>query len=185
MRRKHQVGRVPGGFRLYLDSQGLAKGTIKNYTYAVSTWLHWCEDHDVEPDKPERADLRAYIGDLLATHSRANTELMKIGLRRYFTYLIEEEGYEGENPVTNLTIRKRETEPAEPFTREELGRMLLACRNHQERAVYLLLVAGGLRRGEIYGITRDDVNPETGTIRVLGKGHQYRSPSSFLRTAGP
>lgn len=174
MRRKHQVGRVPGGFRLWIESQGLAKGTVKNYTYAVSTWLAWCDDNDVEPQKPERTDLRAYLGDLLATHARSNVELMKIGLRRFFTYLIEEEGYAGDNPVTNLTIKKRETEPAEPFTKEELGRMLLACRNHQERAVFLLLVAGGLRRGEIYGIVRDDVNPETGTVRVLGKGHQYR-----------
>lgn len=173
-RRKTVVGNVPGGFRLYLDSQGLAKGTVKNYVYAVASWTAWCDDHDVDPCKPERADLRAYLGDLLAIRARSNVELMKIGLRRFFTYLIEEERYEGENPVTNLTIKKRETEPAEPFSRDELGRMLLACRNHQERAVYLLLVAGGLRRGEIYGITRDDVNPETGTITVLGKGHQYR-----------
>lgn len=175
MRRRSQVGaKVPGGFRLYLDSQGLAKGTVKNYTYAVSAWVMWCEEHDIQVENPSRNDLRSYLGDLLATHSRANVELMKIGLRRFFTYLIEEGRYDGDNPVTNLTIKKRESEPAEPFTREELGRMLLACRNHQERAVFLLLVAGGLRRGEIYGIRRDDVNPETGTIRVLGKGAQYR-----------
>lgn len=175
MRRRSQVGnKVPGGFRLWVESQGLAKGTVKNYCYAVASWVTWADDHDVDPYKPERADLRAYLGDLLATHARSNVELMKIGLRKFFTYLIEEERYEGENPVTNLTIKKRETEPADPFTKDELGRMLLACRNHQERAVYLLLVAGGLRRGEIYGITRPDVNPETGTVRVLGKGHQYR-----------
>jgi site-specific recombinase XerD len=136
--------------------------------------MTWCDDHAVKPNAPERADLRAFLGDLLATHARSNVELQKIGVRRYFTYLIEEGLYQGENPVTNLTIKKRETEPAEPFTKDELGRMLLACRNHQERAVYLLLVAGGLRRGEIYGIVRDDVNPQTGMIRVLGKGHQYR-----------
>lgn len=173
-RRSWSDVKVPGGFRLWLDSQGLAKGTVKNYSYAVMTWIKWCDDAGVDRNAPTRAHLREYLGDLLATNARSNVELLKIGLRRYFTYLIEEGLYEGENPVTNLTIKKQEVEPAEPFTRDELGRMLLACRNHQERAVYLLLVAGGLRRGEIYGITRDDVNPETGTVRVLGKGHQYR-----------
>ena len=137
-RRKTMVGSVPGGFRLWIESQGLATGTVKNYCYAVASWTSWCDDHDVDLYKPERADLRAYLGDLLAIRARSNVELMKIGLRRFFTYLIEEERYEGENPVTNLTIKKRETEPAEPFTKEELGRMLLACRNHQERAVFLL-----------------------------------------------
>lgn len=175
-RRRSRVGsKVPGGFRLWIESQGLAKGTIKNYVYAVAAWVTWCEDHDVNAYRPERSDLRAYLGDLLATRARSNVELMKIGLRRFFTYLIDEEKYPGDNPVTNLTIKRREIEPAEPFTKDELGRMLLACQSHQERAVYLLLVAGGLRRGEIFGITRADVNPETGLVRVLGKGNKYRA----------
>lgn len=174
MRRRHQVGRVPGGFRLWIESQGLAKGTVRNYVYAVSTWQQWCDENDVSVYDPKRDDLRAYLGDLLASHARSNVELMKIGLRRFFTYLIEDGRYTGDNPVTNLTIKKQETEPAEPFTKDELTRMYLACRNHQERAVYLLLVAGGLRRGEVFGIVRNDVDVERGTIRVLGKGHQYR-----------
>lgn len=183
-RRKLQVGTVPGGFRFWLESQGLAKDTIRNYSTAVGIWAGWCAEHGFPRDNPQRADLREYIGYLLQIRARSNVELLKIGLRRYFTYLIDEGRYEGPNPVTNLTIKKRETEPTEPFTKEELTRMLLACRNHQERAIFLLLMGGGLRRGEIYGITRDDVNLETGTIRVTGKtGPRYNKPGRFVLEA--
>jgi integrase/recombinase XerD len=166
--------RYEAGFRFWLESQNLAKDTIRNYVTAAGIWFSWCDGKPIDPYNPEREDLRAYLGDLLRTRAPSNVELLKIGLRRFFGYLIEDEKHPGPNPITNLTLRKRETEPAEPFTREELARMLIACQNHQERAVYLLLVAGGLRRGEIYGITRDDVNLDTNRIKVLGKGHQYR-----------
>lgn len=156
-------------FRFWLESQGLAAGTVKNYVYGARTWLDWCQENDVKALDPARDDLRTFMGDLLASHSRSNVELMKISLRRFFTYLIDGAHHPGPNPVVNFPIRKREAEPAEPFTRDELAKMLAVCRNHQERAVYLLLVGGGLRRGEIYGIKRDDVNVETGTIRVDGK----------------
>lgn len=171
---RRQVDKVEAGFRFWLESQGLAPATIKNYLYAARYWKQWCDENEVEVTNPEREDLQAWLGSLLKEHSTGSVDLRKIGLRKFFTYLIDTKRHPGPNPVTDLHIRKRETEPAEPFTREELTRMYIACHNHQERAVFLLLVGGGLRRSEIYGITRDDVNVEEGTIRVLGKGHQYR-----------
>lgn len=173
MRRKW-LDKVESGFRYWLESRGLAKDTVRNYVNAANMWMHWCEEEEVEPLKPEREDLQAYLGDLLRVRAYSNVELLKIGLRRFFSYLIDTKKYEGDNPVTNLPLRKRETEPSEPFTRDELARMLIVCRDHQERAVFLLLMGGGLRRSEIYGIKRDDVNVETGTIRVFGKGSQWR-----------
>lgn len=172
--RRRQVDKVEAGFRFWLESKGLAEGTVRNYLYAAATWRTWCDENEVAVTDPDREDLQAYLGDLLKHRSTGSVDLLKIGLRRFFTYLIDTKKYAGANPVTDLHIKKRETEPAEPFTREELHRMYIACQNHQERAVFLLLVGGGLRRSEIYGIRRDDVNLEEGTIRVLGKGHQYR-----------
>jgi integrase/recombinase XerD len=165
---------VEAGFRYWLESQGLANDTVRNYEYAARVWNAWCDDNELDPLHPDRQDLRAYIGFLLQSRSHGNAELLKIGLRRYFSYLEDTGQHPGPNPVKDLPLRKRETEPAEPFTRDELARMYVACQNHQERAVFLLLMGGGLRRSEVYGITREDVHLDSGTIRVLGKGHQYR-----------
>lgn len=166
--------KVGSGFRFWLESQGLAKDTVRNYYYGANIWMQWCEENDVSPQAPKRTDIQAYLGELLQVRAHSNVELLKIALRRWFSYLTDTERYTGPNPVANLPLRHRETEPPEPFTREELTRMYMACANHQERAVFLLLVGGGLRRSEIYGIRRDDINLEAGSVRVLGKGHQYR-----------
>lgn len=172
--RRRQTDKVGSGFRFWLQSQGLAKDTTRNYWYAANIWMTWCEENEVSAVSPTREDIRAYLGELLQTRATSNVELLKIGLRRFFSYLADTGKHPGPNPVTNFPLRQRETEPAEPFTREELARMFIACANHQERAVFLLLIGGGLRRSEIYGIRRDDINLEAGTVRVLGKGHQYR-----------
>lgn len=172
--RRGKVNKVEAGFRFWLESQNLAEDTVRNYVYGANTWLHWCEENEVDSLDPEREDLRAYLGELLKVRAYSNVELLKISLRRFFGYLMDIKKHPGPNPVTDLPLRKRETEPAEPFTREEFARMLIACTNHQERAVFLLLMGGGLRRSEIFGIKRDDVNLETGMIRVLGKGSIYR-----------
>lgn len=172
--RRRQGYKVSSGFRFSLEAKGLAPNTIRNYMSMVDKWLSWCEENDVPHLSPEKDDIRAYFGDLLRDYKPSYAELARSSLRIFYTWLIDDGVIQEPNPASKIPLKHREIEPSEPFMRPELARMMLACQNHQERAVFLLLMGGGLRRSEIYNISRDDVNEEQGTIRVLGKGRQWR-----------
>jgi site-specific recombinase XerD len=172
--RRRQGYKVSSRFRFSLEAKGLASNTIRNYMAMADKWLSWCEDNEVNHLEPSPDDIKAYFGELLRTYKPSYVELARTAIRIFYAWLIEEGDIPEPNPAAKIPLKHREIEPSEPFTRDELARMMMACQTHQERAVFLLLMGGGLRRSEIYGITRQDVNEEQGTIRVLGKGHQWR-----------
>ena len=90
----------------------------------------------------------------------------------FFNYLVDA-GLLPNNPAERLKPRRPQSRPVQPFTQQELMGMLTACKTPQDRAIFLLLLGGGLRRDEVFQITRAHVNFEDGTITVLGKGARY------------
>lgn len=175
---------MEAGFRLWLEATGKARSTIHNYIVGAGIWLSWCEANEVDYFHPSREDVRAYFGEMLTRLERSTVALRHSAMRIFYGYLLEESLYLGPNPATWVSLRKVDPPPVEPFTQDELQRMCAACKTHQERAVFLLLTCAGLRRGEIYSITRADINQDTRTIRVDGKrGVRHVRPGATVVTA--
>lgn len=65
----------------------------------------------------------------------------------------------------------------EPLTRDEAGRLENAARSPKERLVVWMLLDLGLRRNELVGLRRQDVDWQTGRLTVRGKGGPYGSQS--------
>lgn len=57
--------------------------------------------------------------------------------------------------------------PIEPWDPDEVSRFLDAARGHRWFGAYLLLLAYGMRRGEVLGLTWDNVDLERGTFQVV------------------
>ena len=171
--RSRRAGNAVDGFRFWLESQGKARSTIKNYVGNVRRFIAWCDTHELDYLRASREDVTFYLGDMLAHLMPTTVQLRVIALHVFYDYL-EQEKFVKFNVAREVTYRRAQARPTEPFTRNELRRMLEACQSFQERAIFLLLVGGGLRRNEVYGIKKEDVNFEARTISVLGKGNQYR-----------
>ena len=68
------------------------------------------------------------------------------------------------------------------LTEEQVGRVISACegespRQRRDRAIVLLLARLGLRAGDVAGMRIGDIEWESGTLRVSGKGgYQVRLP---------
>ena len=62
----------------------------------------------------------------------------------------------------------------DPFTEDELRRLLAVADHPRDRALLMLLISGGLRASELIGIHTDAISWKTGTSRVLGKGSKVR-----------
>lgn len=172
MRRKIWGGGVDG-FRYWLEAKGLAKATIKNYIGTMKTWERWCSSQEIDYPQAGRDEMTAWLGGLAETQLQSTVRLRLLGLRVLYDYLLDEE-LVASNPARLIRLRRQIARPTDPLSRDQLGRLILSCQSYQEQATLLLLIGSGLRRGEIFRIRRDDVNFETGTLKILGKGGQYR-----------
>lgn len=172
MRDLIRMGAVDG-FRFWLEAKGLAKTTIKNYIGTVKVWENWCSGMETDYRQAGRDDMTAWLGRLAETQLQSTVRLRLLGLRVFYDYLLDEELVD-DNPARKIKLRKQEARPTDPFSHDQMGRLLLACQSYQERATLLLLIGSGLRRSEVFRIRRDDINFEARTIRILGKGSQYR-----------
>ena len=70
------------------------------------------------------------------------------------------------NPAKHVELPKQEKKEMRPFTKEELSVFFEACEENRHFIIFFLAVATGMRRGEVFGLTWDNVNFETGTIEI-------------------
>lgn len=172
---RRRAGDVEAPFRFWLAAQGKAQATIDNYLEALRAWKRWCAENEVNPFRGVTLqELVAWRADMALRLAPSTASLRTIGVRVFFNYLVDA-GLLPNNPAERLKPRRPQSRPVQPFTQQELMGMLTACKTPQDRAIFLLLLGGGLRRDEVFQITRAHVNFEDGTITVLGKGARYRT----------
>lgn len=104
-------------------------------------------------------------------------------LRHLFNWAIAE-GLIEESPLANIKVKPPKEKPVEPYTQEELRKLIAVCEydfangdrflGSRNKAIILLFVDTGLRRGEMAGLKVFDVDLEKGRIVFVGKGGWHR-----------
>lgn len=61
------------------------------------------------------------------------------------------------------------------LSKGEIQRMIEGCGNGKHKLIITLLYSTGMRRAEILGLKTTDLDLESGTIRVHGKGNKFRT----------
>jgi len=164
------------GFLFWLEtrySQRIATVTAINYRSQARQWVAYCEDNDLDFRVATQEDMAVYLGELRRTMAPLTVRHRLTAMCILYDYAVFK-GYCKDNPARELPNPRVQGRPTPEFTQQELRRMYEACKDHRERAVFLLLLSGGLRLTEVFGVTKASVNTEAGTIIVLGKGSQYR-----------
>ncbi|WP_307825489.1 tyrosine-type recombinase/integrase [Streptomyces sioyaensis] len=70
------------------------------------------------------------------------------------------------NPATVAKAPRLEEEEVEPYSVEEVQRILLEAERHRNTARWVIALALGLRQGEVLGLQWTDIDWEAGVIRV-------------------
>ncbi len=162
-------------------------------TWTVTTWLtHWVENiaalhvsentidgyrvavyhhlipgvgahrlAKLEPEHLERfykkmQDNGSSAGTAHQAHRTVRTALNEAVRRRHITI----------NPATIAKAPRLEEEEVEPYSVEEVQRILLEAERHRNTARWVIALALGLRQGEALGLQWKDVDWEAGVIRV-------------------
>jgi integrase/recombinase XerC/integrase/recombinase XerD len=99
-------------------------------------------------------------------------------LHRFFAFLKEEKVI-GETPLLTMHPPKKPKYIIKPFSHDQISKLLALCDDSnflgaRNRAIIMTFGDTGLRLSELAKIQLEDVNIQTDTIRVMGKGNKER-----------
>lgn len=158
---------------LYLAAkklEGLSPKTIKDYRLKLGTFAKHINKlvGDISTN-----DIRMYLG-LYHDKNMASTIDSKLStLKSFFSWLQEEEMIV-KDPAKKIKPVKGNSRLRTALTVEELELMREACESLRERALVEFLYATGCRLDEVHKLDKDDVNWNSLTATVIGKGDKER-----------
>lgn len=117
-------------------------------------------------------DIRAFLASF--EHLKMSSISKKLSvLKSFFGWLADEEII-AKDPTRRIKPPKKEQRMPKALTIEELEMIREACKTRRERALVEVLYATGGRLSEIHALNRSDVNYQSMSARVIGKGNKER-----------
>jgi integrase/recombinase XerC len=167
--------------------------TVRAYDSDLSQFLAFLAAHvgrrrpDLVAADLDRANIRAFLGDL---HTRGNSRASaarKLAAIRTFARYLRREGFIDGDPVALVGTPKREHRLPAHLAEAEMSRLLdmpdtSTPLGRRDRAILELFYASGLRLSELVSLGLEDINLSSRVVRVLGKGGKERIVP-FNRTA--
>ncbi|UCG09925.1 MAG: tyrosine recombinase XerC [Dehalococcoidia bacterium] len=154
--------------------------TVRNYTTDLLDFFQFVKTRGVgslgEVDKHILRDYLAHLSDRKLV--KASIARKMSALRSFFGYLVREDIIDT-NPAAAISSPKLEKRLPSFLTVEETVRLLTIPdlakpEGLRDRALMELLYASGLRVSELVSLNLEQVNLETGEVRVWGKGAKER-----------
>lgn len=194
---------IESGFAHYLVAErGLSAATVINYSPTVHRFL---EERfgtgEVKLDEISPRDVHRFLLRHAPRVSRGRAKLMVTALRSFFGFL-RQRGDITSDLVAAIPAMTNWRLTGLPLSLrpEEVEALLDSCDQdtalgQRDYAILLLLARLGLRAGEVVGLTLDDLDWDTGSLIVRGKGkRQERLPlpqdvgeavANYLRQSRP
>ncbi len=135
----------------------------------------------VAPGEIERLHIRTYLADLQKDGALARATILRrmAALRSFIKYLRSTGQLKG-NPVFGVALPKRPRPLPKFLTENEMTELMSvpagtdSPQRRRDRAIVELIYSSGLRRAELIGLNRGDIDFLSGTVRVFGKGSKER-----------
>jgi site-specific recombinase XerD len=134
------------------------------------------------PDNPThvtREHVEMFLAEFADTHKPATVQTRYKCLRLFFTFLLEE-GEITKHPMANMKPPSIPETPVPIFDKEQLEALLKVADGkdfvaRRDSAILRLFMDTGMRRGELAGLTVDNLDFEQDVAYVIGKGSRPRS----------
>jgi site-specific recombinase XerD len=173
-----------------LRAQNRNPRTIDNYCRSLRGWHDWLIEQREQPELIEELR-KEHIAPYLAWRADLDapgTVLTKHRHLRAFCKWLEREELIVRSPMATLREPSVPEQPVPILTTEDLRAILATTRKDKSWAgirdytIILTLADTGVRVGELCGMTREDIDFESGTIEVLGKFSRRRRVAFSART---
>jgi site-specific recombinase XerD len=155
-------------FERHLRAKNLSAGTVASYLVGLRQFTTFLQPHGRELIQATRADLEAFIGDLLARWSPATASTRYKQLQALYRWLEDEEEI-AVNPMARMKPPVVPDKPIPVVPEDALRRLLAACAGksfeaRRDTALVTFLIDTGARRGEIAGLRLADLDYSLATI---------------------
>ncbi|MCM1134365.1 MAG: tyrosine-type recombinase/integrase [Clostridium sp.] len=149
---------------------GIKDSSIEQYIYSISSLLKFCNKDLVNITTD---DIRRFLLSYEKTVCKATANNCRRNLNVFFQFM-ENEEYIPKNPVKKIPKIKEGKKYKRFYTDLEIESMRDACVNKRELALIDLLISSGLRVSEVSNILLSEINWESRTIIIHGKGDKDR-----------
>lgn len=168
-------------FRQWFQThRGVTEPTLHQYCHGATRLIHTLGE---DPSQWEAHQVRTFILEQAQQCGSSTTQRLVTALRAFLRYL-SVQGYcraDLDQAIPAIAQWRLASLPRY-LSAEEVERVLAACegnsaRRVRDRAILLFLVRLGLRAGDVARLRFSDIEWESGTLRVTGKGrYEVRLP---------
>lgn len=149
--------------------EGLSDLTLEGYALDLRIFAEYIQK---PVEEITTGDIRAYLASF--EHLKMSSIAKKLSvLKSFFGWLADEEIIQTD-PVRRIKPPKKEQRLPKALTIEELEMIREVCITPRERALVEVLYATGGRLSEIQALDMSDINYQTMSARVIGKGNKER-----------
>lgn len=170
---------IPPLVKLYIGckkSEGLSDQSLYGYLKILEIFFSWLPK---EPSVIRSDEIRVYLYTYQQQTGVSNRTLDKYRaiIAGFFNWC-HSEGYIAHNPAAKLKPIKHDKRPRQALSQIELEYIRKACKTPRDTAIIEVLYSTACRVSELANIRMSDINWETKTIHILGKGQKHRT--SFI-----
>jgi site-specific recombinase XerD len=170
---------------LYLTScriEGKSPETVRSYRESLDIFLHAVHQEELprDPTSFTAAHVYQFLSHVASTGVSAVTQWRRQReTRTFFSWLLRHD-YIPSNPFAKVKNIKVPQKVIQPFSQEEILRLLACCdpaahKGARDRALILVLLDTGLRASELASLQLDDIDFQSQRIQVHhGKGNKQR-----------
>jgi site-specific recombinase XerD len=175
------LGGLLTDWRRHLRATNKAPSTIVSYANCATALLDYLIAHGMPTGASNvgREHIEAFLADLGDRCSPATTAKHYRSLQQLFKWLVDD----GEITASPFARMKPPAVPEQPvavLTDADLTALLATCKGNtfeqrRDTAILRLLLDTGMRAGELIGLSVGDLDDETSTAFVMGKGRRGRA----------
>jgi site-specific recombinase XerD len=171
--------RALDGYRRELQTRGASPATLRAYARDLLELAAWATDRGREPGTLAYRDLRAYAAVLSGRGLAKSSVARKLAASRGFHAHLVRAGDAPDNPAELLPTPKRDSRLPRVLGPDQVAGLLdripagspLEVR---DRALFEVVYSCGMRAEEIVNLDGEDLDFESETLRVSGKGNKTR-----------
>lgn len=167
------------GFINYMKvERGLSQNTIQSYSNDLVRFVRFIEDSGLRLNDITHEHINEYLAIISRYLSTRSTARSLSAIKGFFRFLVSD-GHLKSNPSRLIGTPRIPKRLPEILTYQEVERLLKqpdisTPTGQRDKAMLELLYATGLRVSELVGLRLENINLESGFVRMMGKGAKER-----------
>lgn len=166
-------------FLLSCKVDGLSPATISYYNYQIGRCVSFFYTLNCTDAQYITAQhIRLFLLKLQETNCPNSVHDYYRAIKRFFNWLIQE-GLLDKSPMVNIKPPRVPMKLIKPFSHKDIENLLLLCNGNRfldsrNKALILLFLDTGVRNNEMANIQLANLNFDSETINIMGKGAKER-----------